>query len=206
VLNVILGAFVYGIVLAGEPVRFDANLKIAFTDAQVRATSAATREGLLRFAETPYGRRMLRHFSTAEYTIIVTESDDGTEVASAPEPGIATLVAANDHSIHKTYAIVLHPISFSLPEGATALPNQATTPADQMAAAWAAELLHIDFYSRGISLPHHERADFQREWHTIAEELGFPGMLHGEDDEHPGMSTDRVIFIGGERARRRYYP
>jgi hypothetical protein len=201
---VLLAALIYGIVLAGEPVRFDANQKIVFTDAQLRATSAATREGLLRFASTPDGRRMLRHFATAEYTIVVTESDDATEVASAPEPGIATLVAANDHTIAKKYEIVLHPIPFSLPDGATALPNQAATPADQMAAAWAAELLHIDFYSRGISLPHHQRADFQREWHTIARELGFPGMLHGEDDERSGSGTGRVIFIGGERARRRY--
>jgi hypothetical protein len=201
---VLLAALIYGIVLAGEPVRFDANAKIAFTDAQIRATSAATREGLLRLASTPDGRRMLRHFATSEYTIVVVESDDDTEVASAPEPGIATLVAANDHSIAKTYEIVLHPIPFSLPDGATALPNQASTPADQMAAAWAAELLHIDFYSRGISLPHHQRADFQREWHTIAKELGFPGMLHGEDDERDGAATGRVIFIGGERARRRY--
>lgn len=200
----LIAALIYGIVLAGEPVRFDANHKIAFTDRQVRATSAATREGLLRFAATPEGWRMLRHFGTSEYTIVVVESPDDSEVASAPEPGIATLVAANDHSIAKTYEIVLHPIPFSLPDGATALPNQAATPADQMAAAWAAELLHIDFYSRGISLPHHERADFQREWRTIASELGFPGMLHGEDDERSGVSTGRVIFIGGERARRRY--
>lgn len=199
----LLAALIYGIVLAGEPVRFDANQKIAFTDAQLRATSPATRDGLLRLAATPDGRRLLRHFATSEYTIVVTESDDGDEVASAPEPGIATLVAANDHSINKKYEIVLHPIPFSLPDGATALPNQASTPADQMAAAWAAELLHIDFYSRGISLPHHQRADFQREWHAIARELGFPGMLHGEDDERSGMSSDRVIFIGGERARRR---
>ena len=201
----LLAAIVYGIVLAGEPVRFDANLKIAFTDAQLRATSAATREGLLRFASTPDGRRMLRHFATSEYTVVVVESIDDAEVASAPEPGIATLAAANDHSIAKKYEIVLHPIAFSVPEGATALPNQATTPADQMAAAWAAELLHIEFYSRGISLPHHQRADFQREWQAIAQELGFPGMLHGEDDERTGISRYRVIFIGGERVRRSRY-
>jgi len=201
---VLVAALIYGILLAGQPIRFDANHNIAFTDAQLRATSAATREGLLRFASTPDGRRMLRHFATAEYTIVVSESEDDSEVASAPEPGIATLLAANDHTIAKKYAIVLHPISFAIPDAATALPNQAATPADQMAAAWAAELLHIDFYSRGISLPHHQRADFQREWHTIAKELGFPGMLHGEDDERSGPSSGRVIFIGGERTRRRY--
>jgi len=200
---VLIAAIVYGIVLAGEPVHFDGNLRIAFTDAQLRGSSAATREGLVRFASTPHGRRMLRRFSTSDYTIEVVENDNEVEVASAPEPGIATLVAANDHSIRKRYAIVLHPMPFSLPQGATALPNQAATPADQMAAAWAAELLHVDFYSRGISLPHHQRDDFQREWHAIARELGFPAMLHGEDDER-GDAGGRVIFIGGERARRRY--
>ena len=201
----LIAAIVYGIVLAGEPVQFDANLKIAFTDAQIRQSSAATREGLVRFASTPHGRRMLRHFSTSEYTIVVVENDAEVEVASAPQPGIATLVAANDHSIRKSYEIVLHPLLFALPDGATALPHQAATPADQMAAAWAAELLHVDFYSRGISLPHHQRDDFQREWHAIARELGFPTLLHGEDDERDSPSGGRVIFIGGERARRRGY-
>jgi hypothetical protein len=194
-------ALIYGIVLAGQPVHIDSNLKIEFTDAQIRETSAATREGLVRFASTPHGRRMLRHFATSEYTIVVVENRDDGEVGSAPQPGIATLVAANDHSIAKSYEIDLHPPAFAVPEGALALPNQAVTPADQMAAAWAAELLHIDFYSRGISLPHHQRADFQREWRAIAEELGFPTMPHGEDEEREGYGSDRVIFVGGGRRR-----
>ena len=71
-----------------------------------------------------------------------------------------------------------------------------------MAAAWAAELLHIDFYSRGISLPHHQRADFQREWRAIAEELGFPTMPHGEDEEREGYGNDRVTFVGRGSRRR----
>ncbi|HEY2092029.1 MAG TPA: hypothetical protein VGJ81_09080 [Thermoanaerobaculia bacterium] len=200
----IAAAIVYGIVLAGEPVRLDANARVTFTAEQMRSTSAATREGLTRFASTPHGRRMLRKFATSEYEIVVVENDDDAEVASAPEPGIATLVASNDHSIRKQYEIVLHPLPFTLPKGATALPNQAATPADQMAAAWAAELLHVDFYSRGISLPHHQRDDFQREWQAIASELGFPAMSHGEDDERERFGSGRVIFIGGERARRRY--
>jgi hypothetical protein len=194
--DVILAALIYGIVLAGEPVHLDANARISFTPAQTRDTSAATRQGLVLFASTPHGRRLLRKFATNEYTIVVVENDESEDVGNAPEPGIATLVAASDHSINKQYEIVLHPLTFSIPEGATALPNQASTPADQMAAAWAAELLHIDFYSRGISLPHHQRDDFQREWHQIARELGFPTMNHGDDDE-----TERA---GVERARRRY--
>jgi hypothetical protein len=195
-------ALVYGILLAGEPLHFDANEHLQFSDAQMRRTSAATREGLIRFASTPHGRRMLRRFATSEYTIVVIENEAGDEMGSAPQPGIATLIAASDHSIPKSYEIVLHPMPFTVPEGATALPNQASTPADQMAAAWGAELLHIDFYSRGISLPHHQRADFQREWQAIASELGFPAMPHGEDEERERYGTDRVIFIGGERTRR----
>jgi len=194
-------ALIYGIVLAGQPVHLDSNFRIEFTDAQIRGTSAATREGLVRFASTPHGRRMLRHFATSEYTIVVFENPDDGEVGSAPQPGIATLVAANDHSIAKSYEIDLHPPIFAVPEAALPLPNQAVTPADQMAAAWAAELLHIDFYSRGISLPHHQRADFQREWRAIAEELGFPTMPHGEDEERE-YGSDRVTFVGGGSRRR----
>ena len=58
------------------------------------------------------------------------------------------------------------------------MPDEPATPADVMAAAFGAEMLHIDFYSRGISLPHHERPDFQREWRAIAVELGMPGLRH----------------------------
>lgn len=42
-------------------------------------------------------------------------------------------------------------------------------------------MLHIDFYSQGIVLPHHGRADFQRAWREVARQLGFPGLEH--DDE-----------------------
>ena len=48
-----------------------------------------------------------------------------------------------------------------------------------------------------------QRDDFQREWHAIARELGFPTMTHGEDDEREGFRTGRVFFIGGERVSRR---
>jgi hypothetical protein len=41
-------------------------------------------------------------------------------------------------------------------------------------------MLHVDFYSRGISLPHHQRADFQDEWRVVARELGYPEMKHHE--------------------------
>ena len=196
----IAAAIIYGIVLAGEPVQVDANAKITFTAAQMRSISFPTRQGLVLLASTPDGRRLLRKFAAREYAIVVTEGAENGEAGSAPEPGIATLVAWNDHSVCKQYEIVLHPITFSLPEGATAFPHQADTPADQMAAAWAAELLHIEFYARGISLPHHQRADFQREWQTIVQQLGFPTMTHGEEEE---SGTDRLILMGGERTWRR---
>jgi hypothetical protein len=51
-----------------------------------------------------------------------------------------------------------------------------------MATAWAAEMLHIYFYSKGISLPHHTRSDFQDEWRAMARELGFPDMRHDDED------------------------
>jgi hypothetical protein len=54
-----------------------------------------------------------------------------------------------------------------------------------MAAAWAAEMLHIDFYARGISLPHHSRSDFQSEWLIIATQLGFPNLPHEDESERP---------------------
>ena len=56
-----------------------------------------------------------------------------------------------------------------------------------MAAAWAGEMLHIDYYARGISLPHHERTDFQEECRAIARELGFPNLRHSDDEEEPMM-------------------
>ena len=73
--------------------------------------------------------------------------------------------------------------------------GEPTTPAQVMAAAWAAEMLHIDFYSRGISLPHHSRTDFQTEWREVARQLGFPYLAHGDesDENHRGP---KVIFWG----------
>jgi hypothetical protein len=50
-----------------------------------------------------------------------------------------------------------------------------------MSTAWAAEMLHIDFYARGIPLPHHERPDFQERWQSVASELGFPVLQHDTD-------------------------
>ena len=117
--------------------------------------------------------------------------DDGT--GDAPQPGIATLLIANDHTKMKTYDVILNPSFRPTPADATPMSlDEPSAPAQLMAAAWAAEMLHIDFYAHGISLPHHARADFQEQWREIARELGFPRLPHGDTDE-----------IAAERSRRR---
>jgi hypothetical protein len=175
--------------LAGEPVTFDAGLKPRFTGNQMRSVSEATRTGLARWAATPQGRALIARFNRSEYEIVVTEDLHEPSPGRAPQPGIATLVAAGDHTKRKAYSIILNPTFFRVSEDQAPYPDEPATPADVMAAAFAAEMLHIDFYSRGISLPHHERPDFQREWRAIAADLGMPGLRHDENDER---DTDRL--------------
>ena len=186
------------LLLAGEPVRFDANLLPQFTANQLANSEAATRVGLTRWVSTPHGRRILDSLGT-EVHVIVTEDDSEAGIGRAPQPGLATLIAANDPSKIKTYDLVLNPTYFRVPQGMTPLPKQPSTPADMMAAAWAAEMLHIFFYSQGVSLPHHNRADFQSEWRGVAEELGLPTLTHDDDDEHIRPSRRRVIVMRGLR-------
>jgi hypothetical protein len=170
-------------VLAGEPVHFDAQFRPQFTDRQVRNTTDATREGLARWAGTEQGQKLIEQFAAAEYEITITEDTSEGGIGRAPQPGIATLVAAGDHSKLKSYELILNPTFFKIPEGMEPLPNQPVTPADMMAIAWAGEMLHIHFYAQGISLPHHPRPDFQREWREVAAELGMPGLRHDDEDE-----------------------
>jgi hypothetical protein len=185
-----------GFRLAGERIRFDSVQQPQFTENQIRNTSDATRAGLSKFASTEYGQRMIRHFSTSEYEIVVTEDAGESGTGRAPQPGIATLAAAGDRARLKTYDLILNPTTFHLPKGVTALPwHEPASAADVMAAAWAGEMLHIDFYSRGISLPHHQRSDFQEEWRILAEELGFPALMHDDGDEESVRSTRRVLVI-----------
>lgn len=185
-----------GFRLAGERIRFDPMLQPQFTENQIRNTSDATRAGLAKFASTEYGRRLIRRFSNSEYKIVVTEDADESGTGRAPQPGIATLAAANDRARVKTYDLILNPTTFHLPKGMTALPwHEPASAADVMAAAWAGEMLHIDFYSKGISLPHHQRSDFQEEWRILAEELGFPALTHDDGDEGEARSPRRVIVI-----------
>jgi hypothetical protein len=186
-------------ILAGERVRFDENIRPQFTANQMQTVSAATRAGLAKWAATEHGRKLIARFSTNEYEITVTEDLHEISPGRAPQPGIAALIAADDRKKVKTYRIILNPTFFQVSKDQAPFPDEPATPADVMAAAFGAEMLHIDFYSHGISLPHHERPDFQREWRAIAEELGMPGLRHEEYDEldsdRPRLAP-RVQFIG----------
>ena len=174
---------VCAIVLAGERVRFDGDFRPQFTANQIMNSAEATRAGLAKWAATEQGRKLIEFFGAREFEIRVIEDADERGAGRAPQPGLATLVAANDHARPKTYEVILNPAYFKLPAGMAPLPNQPATAADVMAIAWAGEMLHIYFYSNGISLPHHQRADFQQEWHLMAAELGLPNMPHADDDE-----------------------
>jgi hypothetical protein len=184
-------------ILAGEPVRFDDALRPHFTEKQMRAVSLATRDGLAKWAATPQGARLIERFSAKEYRIVVTEDLHELSPGRAPQPGIATLANAADRSRLKSYEILLNPSFFRVMKEQARYPNEPQSPADVMAAAFAAEMLHVDFYSRGVSLPHHERADFQREWRTIAADLGMIGLRHDDSDERDGARRGPLVqFVG----------
>lgn len=187
-----------GVLLAGEPIAFDANAAIRFTPKQLSQTNAATRAGLVRWAATPQGRTLLLHFMSGEFEVHVIESLDEPGVGRAPQPGIATFTSLGDHAKRKSYQLILNPSPRNVPEGTVPLPNQPTTTADVMALAWAAEMLHIYFYAQGITLPHHSRADFQEMWRIVAAELGFGSLTHGDGDED---SRPRVRRIGAGSRR-----
>ena len=180
------------IVLAGEAVRFDPAPQ--FTLRQLRHTAAATRAGLARWAATEHGRQIINALASKEYDVIVLEDDADRSAGSAPQPGLATLVSAGDHSKVKSYVVVLNPTFFGDAKGMTPMPTEAGTTAELMSAAWAAEMLHVYFYAQGISLPHHPRRDFQEAWRAMAAELGFPAMRHDDGD-------DAVAWRPGRAAR-----
>jgi hypothetical protein len=186
------------IIVGGEAVRFDAKHAAQFSAAQLRGASPATLSGLARVAATPHGAMLVDFFARREFNVYLIEDGAEDGAGRAPQPGLATLLAVRDHSVVKSYDLILNPVRFTLPHLTTPLPNQAASATDLMAAAWGAELLHIYFYARGISLPHHERDDFQELWRAIAAELGFPALRHGEDEEREGG----VVVIGSERGAR----
>jgi hypothetical protein len=184
--------------LAGERIAFDAKHRPHFTDHQVRTSAEATRAGLARWAATAHGQKLIDWFNGNEYTINITEDANEPGLGRAPQPGLATLIAANDHSRMKVYDLILNPGFFKVPDGMNLWPDQPASPADMMAVAWAAEMLHIYFYSQGISLPHHERSDFQEEWQAVARELGMPTVTHNDDDELRAQRRRPTIrMIGG---------
>ena len=164
------------IFLAGQAVHFDAN-GVHLTDRQVRATAPTTRAGLERWAATPQGQKLIAIFDTKEYEVDVAERGCGGAAGLAPEPALGTMATAWKHEVVKHYSICIDP---------------AAAP-DLMAAAWAAEMLHVWFYARGISLPHHRRDDFQEAWREVAAELGMPALRHGDEDEGRRL-TSRATF------------
>ncbi len=172
-------------VLANEPIVFD-GLEPRFSEHQLQESSAPTRAGLARWAATESGRRLIAHFNTREFRVTVVERRDEDGLGRAPEPSIGTLVDAADHAKVKSYELILNPDAGAI-HGFEPVAGTPYSPADMMAIAWAAEMLHIELYSEGISLPHHSRADFQEKWRTVAAELGFPSLRHDDavDDEKP---------------------
>ena len=166
------------IFLAGQAIQFDDG-GVHFTNRQIRATAPSTRAGLEKWAATPHGRQIVALLDTKEYEIDVAEGDCDGAAGIAPEPALGTMVMFGRHEVVKHYTITLDP---------------AAAP-ELMAAAWAAEMLHVWFYARGITLPHHRRDDFQTAWRAVAAELGMPNLRHDDDDD-----SRRVIV---RRARSR---
>jgi len=186
-------AIFLAISLAKEHVTFDEKCAPRFTPNQIEVTQPAVREGLALFTATERGCATVRRFDTREYEITVFEEDVNGSTGEAPPPGLATLLAANDHKMVKRYELILNP-SFKRTSETLVFDDEPNTPARMMAAAWAAELLHVDFYSRGISLPHHTRGDFQNEWHELARQLGFPRLEHLDGDDPRLARHPRVFF------------
>ena len=168
-----------GLVLAGDSIRFDSEMRPRFTANQITSTSAATRSGLERWARTAEGRSILRRFQEPGRTITITEDPEEPSPGRAPQPGLETLLGANDPKVRKYYALVLNPTIAAQYDNASSidlgLPRTAT---DVMALAWAGEMLHVDFYANGVPLPHHERPDFQERWLAVAAQLGLPAATH----------------------------
>lgn len=178
-----------GFILAGESILFPGDLRRPqFTALQLSKSAEATRAGFVRWARTLEGQAIIRRFRLGDCAVIVREDREEPSIGRAPQPGFMTLLAAHDRSVYKEYELILNPAiaagyvnSTSIDLG---LPRSAT---DAMAVAWAAEMLHIDFYADGVPLPHHERADFQERWLAVAEQLGLPNTEHGDEGERAEM-------------------
>ncbi len=192
-LDVAHGANIEIFFLAGERIKFDERLRPQFTQNQLRNSFEETRAGLVRWAATNHGQKLITWFSRSDCEVVITEDSNESGPGRAPQPAIATLIAASDRSTLKIYEVILNPVFYKLPDGLRPLGRPAT-PADMMAAAWAGEMLHIYFYSNGISLPHHPRTDFQKEWESMAAELGFPGLRHEDGEDLFRESTPELHY------------
>lgn len=169
--------------LAGEPIQFDDAMRPRFTPRQTMESAAATRAGLAKWAATREGRRLITRFLTPEYQVTITEDSSEVGPGRAPQPGLATLMSATDPTRVKEYSLILNPALANQYGRVNSLDlGEPSTPRDVMAAAWAGEMLHLDFYADGIPLPHHKRPEFQRRWRAVAAELGFPRLRHDTED------------------------
>lgn len=179
-----------GFILADEGIRFDSDLRPQFSEHQTRASAEATRAGLVKWAATGEGKSIIARFQADDREVIVTESADEPTIGRAPQPGFLTLLAAGDRKQLKTYSLIVNPAvaaQYDRPKELNlGLPQ---TPADAMALAWAGEMLHIEFYARGIALPHHRRADFQERWRLVAGALGMPRAQHVTDEDVRGYEA-----------------
>jgi hypothetical protein len=185
------------LLLAGEQLHIDNHFGPQFSSHQMQNTAEATRIGLARWAATVHGRKILEYFAATGCEIEVIEDDAERGIGRAPEPGIATLVAASTHRLqHKRFEIILNPTYYRVPKDMFPLAGQPGNTADAMSIAWAGEMLHIYFYAHGISLPHHPRADFQEEWRAVATELGMGTVPHDDDDEFAHSVIVRYVGYG----------
>lgn len=190
-----------GVLLSGEPVPFDRELRPRFTERQLKETAGSTRAGLVRWAATAEGQRLLTRFLDGEWEINVVENAEEQGPGRAPQPGIRMMLSISDRSKVKRYDLVLNPtFAAQYGRGNVLAFGSPVTPNDVMAATWAAEMLHIDFYSRGIPLPHHRREAFQARWREVASQLGFARMTH-QDEFDPTVDEPgpRFTTIGDGR-------
>lgn len=177
--------------LANETIFFDERQRPLYSMNQEHFSDSATRAGLTRWAQTPHGRDVLLRLDPKEFNVTIVEDATEEGAGKAPQPGLATLLAASNHAVKKSYEVIINPM-YGRGTRAGAIRGLPASQSDMTALAWAGEMLHVELYARGISLPHHSRPDFQREWHAIAEELGFPGVPHGTDDDQ-GQPRVRVL-------------
>src|SRR5688572_24953915 len=192
-------AVLFTIYLASESVRFDARSRPTFSEHQIASTAASTRAGLVKWAATAEGRAIIERLRADDREVMIIEDDREAGVGRAPQPKPGVLIAFEDDRQVKRYELILNPSIAALYNNPEAIDlGLPRTAADVMAAAWAAEMLHIDFYARGISLPHHDREDFQTRWLAVAGQLGFGRMNHGLEDER---RDPEVITIGEPRRR-----